>query len=97
MDKKMTCENLMATDNHRTHIDGTFYQLPALPVVLHDRLGCVFLDKDKYDACVQGGIISESWGGKQAKINIRAGISKISGYKICPFSAKECPKYTGRK
>lgn len=92
------CENLMATENHRTHVDGTFYQLPELPVVLHDRRGCIYLDKEKYDSCVQSKIISESLGGKSPKINVRSEISRISGYKICPFGdVKKCPKYTGRK
>lgn len=92
------CENLMATNNHKTHIDGTFYNLPELPVVLHDKNGCVFLNQEKYDLCVQSKIISESLGGKVAKINVKPGISRINGYKICPFGdAKKCPKYTGRK
>lgn len=97
MDISISCENLVLTDNHRTHVDGTFYQLPKLPVVLHDKDGCVFLDEEKYKSCVQSGIISESLGGKQEKINIRQGISRIKGYKMCPFEAKKCPKYTGRK
>lgn len=92
------CENLMATNNHKTHIDGTFYNLPELPVVLHDKNGCVFLNQEKYDSCVQLKIISESLGSKGAKINVKPGISRINGYKICLFGdAKKCPKYTGKK
>lgn len=101
MDNKIEtceCENLMKTDNHRTHVDGTFYQLPKLPVVMHDSRGCVYLDKEQYDLCVRVGEISESLGGKAPKINIRKGISNIRGYMVCPLAdAKKCPKYTGRK
>lgn len=92
------CENLMKTGNHRTHVDGRFYQLPELPVVLHDGRGCVYLDKEKYDSCIKSKIISESLGGKTPKINIRPEISKINGYRVCPFGGgKKCPQYTGRK
>ena len=91
-----TCTCLNGVYHHRTHVDGTFYQRPDLPAVLHVRNGCVLLSREDYATCVTGGLIRESLGGKAPKINIPHSIHGLPGYRTCP-NAKSCPQYRGRK
>lgn len=91
------CEILTYGNEHKTHVDGTFYQMPRkFPCVLHDRTGCLFITKERYTELVSFSAIRESTGGAVAKINIAGGISKIAGYNVCPQRIR-CPKYRARK
>lgn len=91
------CDRLVYGCEHKTHRDGTFYQMPRdFPCVLHDWRGCLCLTQNQYSELVRMNIIRESTGGAVGKINIRNGISKIYGYKICT-RRDSCPKYRARK
>lgn len=90
------CKNVLSGEEHRTHVDGTFYQRPIhFPCVLHDKNGCIFLTRQLYDQLVQMDVIRESTGGKQPKINIKMGIASIAGYNRCPMK-NSCPSYRPR-
>lgn len=82
---------------HRTHVDGSFYQMPdKFPCVLHDRNGCLCLSREQYSELVSMDHIRESTGGAKAKINIRGDISKLQGYQLCTQKSN-CPKYKAKK
>jgi len=91
------CEYLNRGEEHRTHVDGHFYQKPSrFPCVLHDRTGCLFVTKERYNELVAFGEFQESHGGAISKLNVRKDISKIPGYKICALK-KSCPEYKAKK
>ena len=91
------CDYLKHGEEHRTHVDGHFYQNPSrFPCVLHDRKGCLFITKERYNELVAFKEFQESHGGAISKLNIRKGISKVLGYKVCSFK-ETCPKYNARK
>lgn len=91
------CNIVRLGEEHRTHVDGTFYQMPhKFPCVFHDRTGCLCLLQEQYKELVKIGLIRESTGGAVAKVNIKNGISKIPGYQVCA-ERTSCPRYRARK
>ncbi|WP_276819530.1 hypothetical protein [Mailhella massiliensis] len=91
------CEIVHTGKEHRTHVDGTFYNMPEnFPCVLHDRNGCLCLSRERYRELVQMGIIHESTGGAVHKVNIRNGIASVEGYHLCE-ERRLCPRYRARK
>lgn len=87
------CENILSAKEHRTHVDGTFYEYPAhFPCVLHDKYGCILITEPFYSQLVQMDVIRESMGGKKPKINIKRGIASINSYNRCPMK-ESCPGY----
>lgn len=91
------CGYFRLGEEYRTHVDGTFYQMPRrFPCVLHDRAGCLFITQEQYQDLVKFGLIRESTGGAASKINISKSISAIPVYRICP-SKLSCPRCRARK
>lgn len=95
--KNNGCERVVTGRQHKTHVDGTFYEMPhEFPCVLHDRWGCLELTQAQYYDLVRMNVIRESTGGARPKINIPNGIARIPGYCRCEIK-NSCPKYRPRK